>query len=166
MRRSLEVGVRQLVAPPTTSLGGGGDSDPSDEVDSSVSHDSASLTRPRWLTWDGAETLTVDVFADGSVECSFHWRTSGLYRDEPCDGCDFDFDVVGVVDTGASSCAGSTSFRSHRWWTGGGLYKDGDRVVESTLEDATVIARQYTLDVDPTYGAPVAVTWDLRAELR
>ena len=70
--------------------------------------DTGTAGGPRWLSWDGVETLTVDILADGLVECSFHWRTSGLHRATICDDCAFDFDVVGVVDEAASTVQNSS----------------------------------------------------------
>jgi len=128
--------------------------------------DTGTAGGPRWLSWDGVETLTVDILADGLVECSFHWRTSGLHRATICDDCAFDFDVVGVVDEAASTCAGAAGFRKHRWWLEDTLYDDDALVAPGSLGDGDFTARAYTLTVDPTYDAPVAMTWELSAELR
>ena len=149
-----------------TAFGEGEGSGGEGEDGGSDTQDSAAPASPHWLSWDGEETLSVDVLADGTVECSFHWRTSGLHRADPCEGCDFDFDVVGEADAEASTCEGAAGFRSRRWWNNGQLYGEDDLVAEGTLDANSVTARRYTLELDPTYGAPVAMTWELSAVLR
>jgi hypothetical protein len=104
--------------------------------------------------------------ADGVVECVFEWRTSGLHRDSLCDDCIFDFDVVGVVEDAASTCGGAAGFRRRRWWIDNTLYDEEGTVAPGSLEASGLTARSYTMDIDPTYGAPVAMTWTAAATLR
>ena len=130
------------------------------------SMDSAAGSVPMWLSWEGEESLTVDLLADGSVECTFAWRTSGLHRSTLCEDCLFDFDVVGVVDDGLSTCSGAAGFRRRRWWIDATLYDDDGTAALGALESSAFTARAYTLEIDSTYGAPVAMTWTISATLR
>jgi hypothetical protein len=110
--------------------------------------------------------LTVDVFADGQAECVFRWNTTGLHVLEPCDGCDFDFEVTAEVDTAASTCVGGVQAVDRRWWQADQLYR-GDLVFDdASVEDGLLEARLYTLDVDEAYGAVVASTLEVTASLR
>ncbi len=119
-----------------------------------------------WLAWDGEDVLTVDIFADGDSDCVFRWRTSGIQVDEPCTGCDFDFDVVAEFDSSHSTCTGAASRLERRWWAAERLYFDPYNFDESSLVDGTLSARSYRLELDDTYGAMVATTLQVAAELR
>ena len=146
--------------------GSGGESTGGPDQTGQDSADTADDPRPAWLSWEGEEALTVDIMADGVVECIFEWRTSGLHRTSLCDDCVFDFDVVGVVEDDSSSCSGAAGFRLRRWWMDSMLYSEDGVVAPGSLEASAFTARAYTMDIDATYGAPVAMTWTISATLR
>ncbi len=139
--------------------GDGGETGP--EVDTG-----AGRTGPQWLSWAGTDVLTVDVFADGDAECVFRWNTTGLHVLEPCEGCDFEFEVTAVIDPASSTCAGGVQDFDRRWWRSGRLYREALTFDESSLESGALVARSYRLDIDEAYGAVVATTLEVAATLR
>jgi len=123
-------------------------------------------TAPAWLSWEGEDVLTIDVFADGVVECVFTWRSSGIHQIDACEACTFDFKVTTAPDIDASSCMGGVGALEARWLLDGVFFVEGDRFDDAGLTDSTFEARRYVLDIDPVYGAPVASTWEVQATLR
>lgn len=144
--------------------GDGGDGPVPVDVDSGRP-DSGVAAAPTWLSWEGEDVLTVDVFADGDVECVFRWRTSGILAAEPCPDCAFDFEVRAVPDA-ASTCGGATAHLGRRWAVDDVLMVDGQAMDSLRVVDGELVARWSTLTVDETYGAPVASTLDVTATLR
>lgn len=170
------VACSNAVAPPSSTPPSSTDSAPTGS-DGDGSGDTAHTTSdsggddggpmgPEWWSWEGEDTLTVDVFADGSPDCVFRWRTSGIQVAEACAGCDFDFEVTSAPDTDASTCAGAVNGLDRRWQLDGAFYIDGEPFDEAVLDGSVFEARRYTLTVDETYGAPVASTWEVTGTLR
>lgn len=138
--------------------------------DSSPAVDSGPLG-PRWFSWSGTDVLTVDVLADGEVECTFEWQTTGLQVISPCEDCDFDFEVSAEFLPETSSCSGAVPVLERRFWRDEQLYRDAQPLDEATLDISSeevgyLAARSYVLELDESYGAPVATTFTVRATLR
>ena len=152
---------------PTTSEWGGF----SDTAgDSGARLDSGTLG-PRWFSWSGTDVLTVDVLADGEVECTFEWQTTGLQVISPCEDCDFDFEVAAEFLPDSSSCGGAVPVLERRFWRAGRLYRDAVAFDEASLDSSSdgvgyLSARSYALELDESYGAPVATTFTVNATLR
>lgn len=126
---------------------------------------------PRWFSWSGTDVLTVDVLADGEVDCTFEWLTTGLQVISPCEDCDFDFEVSAEFLPDSSSCSGAVPVLERRFWRDGRLYRDAQPLDEATLDISSeevgyLAARSYALELDESYGAPVATTFTVRATLR
>ena len=119
-----------------------------------------------WLSWTGEETLTVDVFADGTPECVFRWKTTGLQVADPCRDCDFDFEVVAELDGEGSTCDGALPFVEQRWWRAGALYGADLAFDEAEIIGGRLSARRYRLELDATYGTPVASVVQVEAYLQ
>ncbi|HCH65576.1 MAG: hypothetical protein CL927_11480 [Deltaproteobacteria bacterium] len=139
---------------------------PGDSDRETGSVDDSGLITPRWLSWSGTDTLTVDVLADGRPECIFRWQATGLQVVEPCVDCDFDFDVVADVVAEESTCTGAVQVFERRWWRDGMLYRDDTPLEDAVIDGDSLTARVYSLEIDETYGTPVATTLELVATLR